>query len=313
MESRSKQTAEGNEVSKRALIIACIPAYNEEKTIARVIVEAQRHVDKVIVCDDGSRDLTGEIAKRLGAKVIRHERNMGYGAALASLFKAARELDASAMVILDADLQHNPSDIPKLLSPVVKGEADIVIGSRFFEKEGGVPKYRVLGIKLITNFTKSVSYKDITDAQSGFRAYSRRAIHSITPAEQGMGASIEILLKAKEVGLRVVEVPIRISYDVEKPSTHNPLLHGLDVILSTVKHLSTRRPLVFYGVPGFAALVVALFFWVWTLQIFASTKQIVTNIALIALGATLVGLMLLTTAVILWVLISVVREAKYGA
>ena len=275
-----------------------------------MIVEAQRYADKVIVCDDGSTDLTGEIARRLGAEVIRHERNMGYGASLLSLFKAAREMDASAMVILDADLQHNPSDIPKLLPPVVKGEADIVIGSRFLEKEVGVPKYRGLGIRLITNFAKGVSYGEITDAQSGFRAYSRRAIRSITPSEQGMGASTEILLKAKEIGLRVVEVPIRISYDVEKPSTHNPLLHGLDVILSTVKHLSIRRPLVFYGVPGFAALVVALFFWVWTLQIFASTRQIVTNIALIALGATLVGLMLLTTAVILWVLISVVRETK---
>ena len=297
----------------KGLVVACIPAYNEERTIARVVVEAQRYVDKVIVCDDGSTDLTGEIARRLGAEVIRHERNMGYGTALYSLFKAARELDASAMVVLDADLQHNPSDIPRLLSPVVRGEADIVIGSRFLGKEGGVPKYRGLGIRLITDFAKGVSYRDITDAQSGFRAYSRRAINSITPSEQGMGASTEILLKAKEIGLRVVEVPTRISYDVEKPSTHNPLLHGLDVILSTVKHLSIRRPLVFYGVPGFAALVVALFFWVWTLQIFASTRQIVTNIALIALGATLVGLMLLTTAVILWVLISVVREAKYGA
>jgi glycosyltransferase involved in cell wall biosynthesis len=297
----------------KGLVVACIPAYNEERTIARVVVEAQRYVDKVIVCDDGSTDLTGEIARRLGAEVIRHERNMGYGAALSSLFKAARGLNASAMVVLDADLQHNPSDIPRLLSPVVRGEADIVIGSRFLGKEGGVPKYRGLGIRLITNFAKGVSYRDITDAQSGFRAYSRRAINSITPSEQGMGASTEILLKAKEIGLRVVEVPIRISYDVEKPSTHNPLLHGLDVILSTVKHLSIRRPLVFYGVPGFAALLVALFFWVWTLQIFASTRQIVTNIALIALGATLVGLMLLTTAVILWVLISVVREAKYGA
>ena len=297
----------------KGLVVACIPAYNEERTIASVVVKAQKYVDKVIVCDDGSTDLTGEIARRLGAEVIRHERNMGYGTALSSLFKAARELDASAMVILDADLQHNPSDIPRLLSPVVKGEADIVIGSRFLEKEGGVPKYRGLGIRLITNFAKGVSYGEITDAQSGFRAYSRRAINSITPSEQGMGASTEILLKAKEIGLKVVEVPIRISYDVEKPSTHNPLLHGLDVILSTVKHLSIRRPLVFYGVPGFAALVVALFFWVWTLQIFASTRQIVTNIALIALGATLVGLMLLTTAVILWVLISVVREAKYSA
>ena len=295
----------------KPLIVACIPAYNEERTVARVIIEAQRYVDKVIVCDDGSTDLTGEIARRLGAEVVRHERNMGYGAALSTLFRAARVADASAMVVLDADLQHDPSDIPRLLSPVVSGEADIVIGSRFLAGvASGVPKYRGLGIKVITRLVKGVSYSDVSDAQSGFRAYSRRAIQLITPSEQGMGASTEILLKAKEFGLKVVEVPIKISYDVEKPSTHNPILHGLDVVLSTVKHLSIRRPLLFYGAPGVAALLLALFFWVWTLQIFASTRQIITNIALIALGATLVGLMLLTTGVILWVLISVVREVK---
>ena len=295
----------------KPIVVACIPAYNEERTIARVIIEAQRYVDKVIICDDGSTDLTGEIARRLGAEVVRHERNMGYGAALSTLFRAARIADASAMVILDADLQHDPSDIPRLLSPVVSGEADIVIGSRFLSGVGsGVPKYRGLGIKVITRLVRGVSYSDVSDAQSGFRAYSRRAIQLITPSEQGMGASTEILLKAKEFGLKVVEVPIKVSYDVEKPSTHNPILHGLDVVLSTVKHLSIRRPLLFYGAPGVAALLLALFFWVWTLQIFASTRQIITNIALIALGATLVGLMLLTTGVILWVLISVVREVK---
>jgi len=302
-----------NESKERGPVIACIPAYNEEKTIAKVVLKAKKYVDKVIVCDDGSTDMTAEIAEAVGAKVIRHERNKGYGAALASLFKAAREENASAMIILDADLQHNPDDIPKLLSPIIKGEADIVIGSRFLNGKKELPRYRSLGIKVITKITKRVSYKDITDAQSGFRAYSRKAIYSIMPSEMGMGASTEILLKAKEQGLRIKEIPIKIRYDIEKPSTHNPLLHGLDVVFSTVKHLSIKRPLVFYGLPGFAALLVALIFWVWTLHIFASTRQIVTNIVLIALGATLVGLMLLTTAVILWVLISVVREAKYGA
>jgi glycosyltransferase involved in cell wall biosynthesis len=294
----------------KPFVVACIPAYNEEKSIARVVIEAQRYVDRVIVCDDGSNDLTGEIARRLGAEVIRHERNMGYGAALSSLFKAARELGASAMVVLDADLQHNPNDIPRLLSPIVEGEADIVIGSRFLNEEDNVPRIRGLGIKLITRLAKGVSYGDLSDAQSGFRAYGRRAIESINPSELGMGASTEILLKAKECGLRVKELPIKISYGVENPSTQNPIIHGLDVVLSIVKYLSMRRPLIFYGAPGMVALMVALFFWVWTLQIFASTRQITTNIALIALSATIVGLMLLTTAVILWVLISVVREAK---
>jgi glycosyltransferase involved in cell wall biosynthesis len=305
-----KKTTEEKELKERSPIIACIPAYNEEKTIAKVILKTKKYVDKVIVCDDGSTDMTAEIAEAIGAKVIKHERNKGYGAALASLFKAAREENASAMITLDADLQHNPDDIPKILSSIIKGEADIVIGSRFLDGKGKLPKYRSLGIKVITKLTKHVSYKDITDAQSGFRAYSREAIHSIIPSEQGMGASTEILLRAKEHGLRIKEIPIEIKYDVEKPSTQNPILHGLDVVLSTVKHLSIKRPLVFYGGPGLTALIVALFFWVWTLQIFASSRQVVTNITLIALGATLIGLMLLTTGVILWVLISVVKDAR---
>jgi len=293
------------------MVVACIPAYNEEGTIARVVIEAQRYVDRVIVCDDGSSDMTGVIAERLGAEVIRHERNMGYGAAIISLFDRVREMGVDVMVTLDADMQHDPRDIPRLVKPILDGEADLVVGSRFLgEEEKAVPRGRRFGIRVITKLAKSVSYESLTDAQSGFRAYGRRAIERIVPTESGMGVSAEILLKANERGLRVKEVPIRVSYDVKKPSTHNPLYHGLDVVLSIVKHMSIRHPLIFYGVPGFLALLVAIGFWIWTIQIFASTRQVVTNIALVAIGATIVGLMLLTTAVILWVLISVIREAR---
>jgi len=296
-------------MNNRPFIVACIPAYNEERTIARIVMLAQKHVDKVIVCDDGSTDMTGEIASKLGAEVIRHERNMGYGAALSILFEKAREVKAHVMVILDADGQHNPDDIPKLLTPIVEGEADIVIGSRFIGKAENIPKYRKAGIKVITGLAKAASYNNITDAQSGFRAYSRKAIESIRISETGMGASTEILIKAKDGNLKIIEVPIKINYDKDS-STQNPISHGMDVILSTVKQMSMRRPLLFYGIPGFASLLVALFFWVWTIQIFAATRQIVTNIALIAIAATIVGLMLLTTAVILWVLVSIIREKR---
>lgn len=296
-------------MDKKPFIIACIPAFKEEASIAKVIVKALRHVDKVIVCDDGSPDMTAEIAERLGAEVIRHERNMGYGAALASLFKRAREMDADVMVTLDGDGQHDPDDIPRLVEPILNGEAEIGIGSRFLsEAAGEIPKNRRKGIEIITKLTNAGSYRDMTDAQSGFRAYSRKAVQLITPTEYGMGASTEILLKAKEKGLKIKEVPIKINYDVEKPSTHNPVYHGIDVVLSTIKHLSMRHPLIFYGIPGLIALLVAMAFWIWTFQIFAATRQVVTNIALAAIGATLFGLMLLTTAVILWVLVSVIRE-----
>lgn len=152
-------------MESRPKIIACIPAYNEERTIASVVLKAMKYVNKVIVCDDGSEDLTGEIARRLGAEVVRHERNMGYGAALSTLFNKAREVKADIMVILDADGQHNPDDIPRLLKPIIDGEADIVIGSRFIGGlKGEIPAYRELGIKAITRLVKTMTYSDLTDA-----------------------------------------------------------------------------------------------------------------------------------------------------
>ena len=294
----------------KPFIVACIPAKDEEKAIAKVIIKTMRHVDKVIVCDDGSKDMTGEIAGRLGAEVIRHERNLGYGAALASLFEKAREVKADIMITIDGDGQHNSDDIPSLIEPIISGEADVTIGSRFINRsEDQTPSYRKTGIKIITKMTNMLTHNEITDAQSGFRAYSRKAIEHIKPSEMGMGASTEILMNTNGNGLRIKEVPIKIIYG-KGSSTHNPLSHGIGIVLSTVKHLSIRRPLLFYGVPGFILLIIALFFWVWTLQIFAVTRQIMTNITLIAIGATIVGLMLLTTAIILWVLVSVLRERQ---
>jgi len=300
------------ETSNKPYIVASIPALDEEKTIAKVVITAMKHVDKVIVVNDGSSDMTGDIAERLGAEVIRHERNLGYGASLSSLFNRACEISPDVMVTLDADSQHDPDEILRLVEPILKGEADIVVGSRFLtgrdESRRDIPKFRRMGIRAITKLSNSASYKEITDAQSGFRAYNRKALHLIMPTEQGMGASTEILIKAKKAGLKVKEVPTKILHDVEKPSTLNPFYHGFDVVLSTVKHMSIRHPLLFYGLPGFLALVVAAAFWVWTLQTFAATRQVITNVTLIAIGATIVGLMLLTTAMLLWVLVSVLRD-----
>ncbi|RLF03701.1 MAG: glycosyltransferase family 2 protein [Thermoprotei archaeon] len=222
--------------AERALVVACIPAFNEERYIADVVKSAVKYVDKVIVCDDGSSDLTGELAKMFGAEVIRHEVNRGYGAALASLFRRAEELGADVMVILDADGQHDPSEIPKLVKPVLEGEADIVVGSRFLGDGGrGLPWLRRMGIRLITLMCKLLAYRNLTDAQSGFRAYSKRAIQLVRPTEKGMGASTEILLKARANGLRLVEVPVKTIYDEKKPRK-NVVVHGLCVVASTLKH-----------------------------------------------------------------------------
>jgi glycosyltransferase involved in cell wall biosynthesis len=297
--------------SGESYTVGCVPAFNEERNIASVVLTAQKFVDKVVVCDDGSTDLTSEIARRLGAIVIRHENNMGYGASLRSLFDKARELDADVAVTFDADGQHNPVDIPQVIKPILTGEADIVIGSRFLDEKSKskIPGFRRNGIKIITNMTKAVSFNNITDAQSGYRAYGKKALNLVDPTEYGMGASTEILLKAKEQGLNVTEVPIAMKYDKDS-NTHNPIYHGISVVLSTVKHYSIQRPLLFYGLPGVLVIMVAAFFWVWSLQILATSGALPTNMTLVAVLTTMVGLVLISTSVILWVLISVLREKR---
>ena len=219
---------------RQPVVVACIPAYNEEDTIGAVVSRALKHVDMVIVCDDGSTDLTSEVAREAGALVIRHEKNMGYGAALRTLFERTRAINPDVMVILDGDGQHDPDDIPSLIKPILLGEADIVVGSRFLGKTD-MPAYRGIGIKLISLVVRLTAYPNIRDAQSGFRAYSRRAIRAIRITERGMGASTEILLKAAYHGLKLKEVPIEVSYTGIVPRM-SPWRHGISVLLVTVKH-----------------------------------------------------------------------------
>ena len=272
-----------------------------------MVVAAWRHVSDIIVCDDGSSDMTAEIAEKLGAQVVKHERNMGYGAALESLFQRAIAMKADFIVTIDGDGQHDPDDIPRIIKPIQDGESDIVIGSRFLNgNKTNTPNYRRIGIDAINKISKTGTNHDITDSQSGFRAYNLMAAQAVKPSEMGMGASTEILMKAQQRGLRIKEVPIKITYGKDT-STHNPVYQGLDVVLSTVKHLSIRHSLMIYGAPGFASLVIAAFFMVWAIDLFSITGKLVTNITLIAIGTALIGVLLLTTGVILWVLISVVK------
>jgi len=287
-------------MGKRSFVVAAIPAFNEEKAIARVVLLAKKHVDKVMVCDDGSADLTGEIAERLGADVVRHERNLGYGAAVQSLFKRARELGAEVMVTLDGDGQHDPREIPVLVEPVLEGKADVVIGSRFLgdlRKRSNVPSHRRLGIKVISRLAGAASNYGLSDAQSGFRVYGRKALESLSLYENGMGVSVEVLMEAKKEGLTIVEVPTSCNYHgLEKTSTRGPLRHGVSVVMSIVRLVVEERPLLFLGVPGVLSLLVGVLFGVWMLQIYAIEKSIVTNIALASIAFILIGLFAVFTA-----------------
>ena len=287
-----------------------IPAYNEEKNIALIITKLKKITDSIIVCDDGSSDLTGEIARGLGAVVISHPKNMGYGAAIRSLFLKATELDLDGLITMDADGQHRIEDVNSVFGPINDEVADIVIGSRFLDKKSEeMPNYRKVGIKIITKVTNLSIKEKLTDSQSGFRAYSKKALQKVIPSDVGMGVSTEILIKASNLELKVAEVPIKVHYDVDT-STHNPVSHGTSVILSTIKFTSIHNPLKFYGIPGIIFLIIGLGFIAWTIQIYVTSQQIITNVSLIGIGCIVLGAVLLMTAVILFSVVTVVGEKK---
>ena len=284
-----------------------IPAFNEEKSIAGIITRLKKKYQTIIVCDDGSSDLTGEIAKELGAIVITHTKNLGYGGAIRSIFLKSSELQMDALVTFDADGQHDVNDIDVVLKPIIEDKADICIGSRFLEKNTKIAKYRKIGIKTITGITNISTGLKISDSQSGFRAYNKKVLEKIIPTEFGMGVSTEILIKSKKENFRITEIPITISYDGDT-SSQNPVTHGGGVILSTMKYVSIEKPLRFYGIPGLILFNIGMYFTIWAFNIFTETNKIITNIALIGIAGLILGALCIMTAVILYSTVSVVRE-----
>jgi glycosyltransferase involved in cell wall biosynthesis len=292
-------------------VVIGIPAYNEEKNIASIILKLKKITEDIIVCDDGSNDLTADIVRKMGSVLITHPKNLGYGAAIRSIFLKSKELNADILVTFDADGQHRIEDINKVMEPLINEEADIVIGSRFLDSEGQkeIPTYRKFGIKAITALTTSSIKENISDSQSGFRAYSKKVLQEIMPSEFGMGVSTEILIKSSKKKFRIKEVPIIVLYEGDT-STQNPVSHGFSVVLSTIKFISIEHPLKFYGIPGIGFLGIGLFFIIWTLQVFTETREIITNISLIGIGSIIVATVLMMTAILLFTLVNVVRERR---
>ena len=286
-----------------------IPAYNEEKNIAKIITKLKKITDSIIVCDDGSSDMTSEIAKNLGVIVISHKKNMGYGAAIRTIFEKSAEIGSDILVTFDADGQHRVEDVSRVLRPLENSEADIVIGSRFLGKQSNVPNYRKLGIKVITQVTNSSLKTKLTDSQSGFRAYSKQVLSKISLSEIGMGISTEILIKASSGGLRITEVPITILYSGDT-STHNPVSHGTSVLFSTIKFTSIEHPLKFYGIPSVIFLTIGMIFTSLAVQYYVDVGRLNTDLTLIGAGTILIGIILLISAILLYSLVSVVREKR---
>ena len=286
-----------------------IPAFNEEKNIAAIIIGLKKITDKIIVCNDGSTDSTGEIAKELGAIVINHEKNSGYGAGIKSIFLKAKEMKSEMLVTVDADGQHDVRDITKIVTLIQEDKAEIVIGSRFLEKAENIPEYRKFGIKLITKVTNLSLNQSLTDSQSGFRAYSKKVLEKLVLSDKGMGISTEILIKANNFNFRIGEVPIKVSYEGET-STENPVSHGTSVLFSTIKYTSIEHPIKFYGIPAVILLLSGSVFTYFAIQYYVEFGKLNTNVTLIGAGLFFIGIVLLIAAILLYSLVSVVREGR---
>jgi len=286
-----------------------IPAFNEENNIGKIIITLKKITNDIIVCDDGSSDLTREIAEGLGAKVISHTKNMGYGEAIKSIFNEAKKKESNILVTFDADGQHRPEDIMSLTKPIIDQQAEIVIGSRFLKNETDMPKYREIGVKILTKVTNMSIKENLTDSQSGLRAYTKEVLQNISLTDSGMGISTEILIKSHQKEFRIIEVPIQILYGKDT-STQNPVSHGTSVLLSTIKYTSIQHPLKFYGIPAIIFLLVGLSFLIWTFQIYAEETRVVTNIALVGIGTLLLGTILMISAILLYSLVSVVQDKR---
>ena len=280
--------------------IACIPAFNVEHQIADVIKKSQKYVDKVLVCDDGSTDNTSVNAKSSGAIVIKHDKNLGKGAALKTLFQKAKDLHADIIITIDGDGQFLPEEIPILIEPIKIKKFDVVIGNRFLDSEE-MPSYRKAGNKILDKFTKLAANLPFEDTQSGFRSYSKNALEKISFSTNGFGVDSEILVDAVNKDLKITEKNVTVIYNTgDKTSTKNPVSHSMGVVASIIELIAINHPLKYLGTPGIILLLVGIVFSVIVMGIFNDTRYFSIPSTLLALGSSVIGLMLLLMSVVLY-------------
>lgn len=292
------------------MIVAAVPAFNEEIAIGSVVLRARPYAGCVIVIDDGSSDATADVARLAGAEVIRHTVNQGKGAALRDAFLRAKELDAEILVCLDGDGQHNPDEIPRLVAPIRDGNADMVIGSRFLAVKSDIPAHRRAGQEVLNYLTNRVSHSGVTDSQSGFRAFSKKAIQSLTLGEGGIGIESFMQREAHDKNLVVAEVPISCRYDVEHASKMGAVRHGFTVVNTLLKIVEERRPLLVFGSIGFGITVFGLAMNVWVVDIYSRSQQLAIGTALIGILAMVLGILTMFTGITLHAISKILQKIQ---
>jgi glycosyltransferase involved in cell wall biosynthesis len=277
-------------------ILAGIPAYNEARYVGSIVLQARQYVDEVIVVDDGSTDNTAKVAELAGATVVRHDKNRGKGVAIQSILAEAKKRNPDVVVLLDADAQHDPNEIPILTKPISEG-FDLVIGSREAQKDK-TPRYRRIGQKVIFRSSRLASKTNVADSESGFRALSPRAINELDLKANGFAVESEMIALAADKNLKITEVPISNIY-TKDGSTLNPVRHGVDVLSQIIVMISQRRPLFFFGLAGVILLVIGLIIGIRVINIATSTGNLAVGSTILTTMFIIAGMLSIFTGIIL--------------
>lgn len=289
-------------------VLVAIPAYNEDRYIGSLVLKLKAAGYPVLVVDDGSDDRTAEVAEMAGAEVIRHSRNLGKTSGVETAFRRARELDVDAVVLIDGDSQHDPTEIGAVVAPVLAGQADMVIGSRFAGVSSRIPRWRVLGQHALTLATNLGSGVALSDSQSGFRAFSRRAFERMRFTGVGFSVESEMQFNAKQLGLAVAEVPITVHYDI--PLKRNPVHQGLRVVDTVLRLVAQHRPLLFFSLPGVVMLVCGVVLGLHVVRIYEATSVLAVGYALITVLLCIAGLLSLFVGIVLHTLLALVGDIQ---
>lgn len=289
-------------------IVAVLPAFNEEIAIGSVVLRTRQYADRVIVIDDGSTDRTAQVAELAGAEVIRHSENRGKGAALKTGFESLN--GESVAVTIDTDGQHDPSEIPKLVEPILKGEADIVNGSRYINgNKKDTPFYRRIGQIVLDRATDLDSGLHITDSQSGFRAFAAFTRDAFRFNQSGLAIESEMLVDAANAGLRIKEVEIGVRYDVDG-SSENPVSHGIKILVKVLQDMELNRPLYYFTAPGIVTSVVGIGLGLDFLRTFYHGGSLQFGPTLLMIMLTLVGSFMAFTGIILHSISRMITESN---
>ena len=292
-------------------LYAVLPAYNEELVIGTVVLRTKPYVDRVIVVDDGSSDRTAEVAKLAGAEVIQLEHNTGKAYTILLGLRHARKTGCTVAVMLDADGQHDPREIPRVAKFVSIGKADLVIGSRFLKKNGGIPQYRQLGQKTLDIFTNIGAKTKVTDSQSGFRALSCQALDNLDFRSDGYNIESDMIAHFSALGLPIMEVPISVNYDVPHKHKKHPLTHGVGVLTRLVNMIAYRRPLLIFGIPGIILVFTGLIAASYAFSDYYATSKFSYIMSMTSVVLIFTGVLMGISGLLLNTLLLIMKEHKH--